>query len=154
MAAMERINASLASDLREGRFVTFVAAICSSEKSAVELLSAGHGPLFVYTLQKDHFEAMNAQGLPLGVSSSLMSDPPKILEMNTGDMLVLATDGFFEWANAQGEQFGDERLEQTIRASKEMHPNEIIKALYRAVIEFSGGTEQKDDLTAIIIKRT
>jgi len=154
MAAMERINSSLASDLREGRFVTFVAAICSPGKSAVELLSAGHGPLFVYTLQHDHFEAMNAQGLPLGISSSLMSDPPKILELNTGDMLVLATDGFFEWANANGEQFGDERLEQTIRASKEMHPSEIIAALYKAVIAFSGGTAQKDDLTAIIVKRT
>jgi len=45
-------------------------------------------------------------------------------------------------------------MEERIRASKEKPPNEIISNLYRAVVEFSGGTEQQDDLTAIIIKRT
>ena len=127
--AMTRINASLSGDLKEGRFVTFVAAICTPGNSRVELLSAGHGPLFFYTLRHDRFDAMKAHGMPLGISSSLVTDPPQMLELDLGDMLVLATDGFFEWENAQGEQFGVARLEATIRA-------------------------QKDDLTAIIIKRT
>ena len=69
-------------------------------------------------------------------------------------VLVLATDGFFEWENAQGEQFGVARLEATIRASRERPASEIIATLYSAVIAFSQGTPQKDDLTAIIIKRT
>jgi serine phosphatase RsbU (regulator of sigma subunit) len=154
ISAMERINASLASDLTEGRFVTFVAAVCGAGNAGVELLSAGHGPLFVYTLRHDCFDAMEAQGLPLGISANLISDPPRHLEMGVGDLLVLATDGFFEWTNAQGEQFGKERLELVVRASREQHPKQIIDTLYRAVISFSGGTEQKDDLTAIVIKRT
>jgi serine phosphatase RsbU (regulator of sigma subunit) len=153
-AAMERINASLSGDLREGRFVTFVAAVCSPGNSRVELLSAGHGPLFLYVSTHDRFDAMNAQGLPLGVSSTLLSDPALILELDPGDLLVLATDGFFEWANARGEQFGTERLEQVVRGSREKPSSEIISTLYRAVIEFSGGTAQQDDLTAIVIKRT
>ncbi|HTP44939.1 MAG TPA: PP2C family protein-serine/threonine phosphatase [Candidatus Acidoferrum sp.] len=154
MNAMERINASLSLDLKEGRFVTFVAAVCTPGSSNVELLSAGHGPLFLYFLKHDCFEKMNAQGLPLGISSSFVSDPPVVLELERGDMLVLATDGFFEWANAQGEQFGTVRMEENIRATKEKPPSEIISNLYKAVIEFSGGTAQQDDLTAIIIKRT
>lgn len=153
-AAMERINASLSGDLREGRFVTFVAAVCSPGNSRVELLSAGHGPLFLYVSTHDRFDAMNAQGLPLGISSTLLSDPAVILELDPGDLLVLATDGFFEWANSRGEQFGTERLEQVVRESREKPASEIISTLYRAVIEFSGGTAQQDDLTAIVIKRT
>jgi serine phosphatase RsbU (regulator of sigma subunit) len=153
-AAMERINASLSADLREGRFVTFVAAVCSPGNSRVALLSAGHGPLFLYVSTRDRFDAMNAQGLPLGVSTTMLSDPALILELERGDLLVLATDGFFEWANAQGEQFGTERLEQAVRAAREKPAREIISTLYRAVIEFSGGTAQQDDLTAIVIKRT
>jgi serine phosphatase RsbU (regulator of sigma subunit) len=152
--AMGKINAALAADLKEGRFVTFVAAVCTPNSPRVELLSAGHGPLFLYLLKHDCFEKMDAQGLPLGISPSFDSDPPLFLDLEHGDMLVLATDGFFEWANAQGEQFGAERMEQRIRASKGKPPNEIISNLYRAVVEFSGGTEQQDDLTAIIIKRT
>jgi serine phosphatase RsbU (regulator of sigma subunit) len=152
--AMTRINASLSGDLKEGRFVTFVAAICTPGNSRVELLSAGHGPLFFYTLRHDRFDAMKAHGMPLGISSSLVTDPPQVLELDLGDMLVLATDGFFEWENAQGEQFGVARLEATIRASRERPASEIIATLYSAVIAFSQGTPQKDDLTAIIIKRT
>jgi serine phosphatase RsbU (regulator of sigma subunit) len=66
----------------------------------------------------------------------------------------LATDGFFEWANGQKEQFGAERLEGAIRASRHLSPKEIISTVYRAVVDFSGGTKQQDDLTAVIIKRT
>ena len=152
--AMGKVNAALAADLKEGRFVTFVAAVCTPNSSRVELLSAGHGPLFLYLLKHDCFEKMDAQGLPLGISASFDSDPALCLDLEHGDMLVLATDGFYEWANAQGEQFGAQRMEEKIRASKEKPPSEIISYLYRAVVEFSGGTEQKDDLTAIIIKRT
>src|SRR5271170_4208072 len=52
-AAMEKVNAALAADLKEGRFVTFVAAICTPGSPRVELLSAGHGPLFLYLLKHD-----------------------------------------------------------------------------------------------------
>jgi serine phosphatase RsbU (regulator of sigma subunit) len=153
VAAMERVNCALSRDFGEGRFVTFVAATCSPISSQVELLSAGHGPLFVYWLREDRFDAMAAQGLPLGLMPDLTSEPPKILNFQSGDLLVLTTDGFFEWANAKNEQFGAKRLEDAIRASREKSPAEIIAGLYKAVVEFSEGTEQADDLTAVVIKR-
>jgi len=105
-------------------------------------------------LGEDRFEEIGAQGLPLGISSQFVSDPPKLLELNKGDLLVLATDGFLEWTNEEGEQFGVKRVEETIRKSKEKHPNELISTLYAAVLAFSGGTKQQDDLTAVVIKRT
>jgi serine phosphatase RsbU (regulator of sigma subunit) len=153
LAAMERINAEIGSDLTQGRFVTFVAAICSPQSSRVELLSAGHGPLFVYLIHEDRFTRMNAQGLPLGVSPMLVSDPPVELEMKSGDMLLLITDGFFEWVNPAKEQFGVERMEDVIRKTKHLPPHQIIEALYQGVVDHSKGTQQKDDLTAVIIKR-
>jgi serine phosphatase RsbU (regulator of sigma subunit) len=127
--------------------------ICTPGSSRLEMLSAGHGPLFLYILREDRFNVMPAQGLPLGLLPDLGSDPPQILDLNPGDMLVITTDGFFEWANAQDEQFGEERMEASIRASRDKPPAEIISDLYKAVIEFSGGTPQDDDLTAIVIKR-
>ena len=152
--AIVQLNAELIGDMGEGRFVTFVAAVCVPGCTRVELLSAGHGPLLVYSLGEDRFEEIGAQGLPLGISSQFVSDPPKLLELNKGDLLVLATDGFLEWTNEEGEQFGVKRVEETIRKSKEKHPNELISTLYAAVLAFSGGTKQQDDLTAVVIKRT
>jgi serine phosphatase RsbU (regulator of sigma subunit) len=151
---MGQINAALADDIGEGRFVTFVAAVCAPRSPLIELLSAGHGPQFLYVLKEDSSEEMGAQGLPLGIVARLVSEPPRVLELNHGDLLVLTTDGFFEWVNLQGELFGPKRLEEVIRTSKEKHPKEIISALYQATIAFSGGTKQQDDLTALIIKRT
>jgi serine phosphatase RsbU (regulator of sigma subunit) len=153
LKAMEQVNSAIAGDVREGRFVTFVAAILGSQGWEVELLSAGQAPLFVYWLKNDRFDKMEAQGLPLGVSSVLESDPPAVLRFESGDLLVLTTDGFFEWANAGGEFFGAGRLEESVRASREKGSAEIIASLYEDVLRYAGGTAQKDDLTAIVIKR-
>jgi serine phosphatase RsbU (regulator of sigma subunit) len=106
---MGQINAALADDIGEGRFVTFVAAVCAPRSPFIELLSAGHGPQFLYVLKEDSSEEMGAQGLPLGIVARLVSEPPRVLTLNHGDLLVLATDGFFEWVNLQGELFGPKK---------------------------------------------
>lgn len=151
--AMERINAQLAGDLKSGLFITFVAAICAAGESRVKLLSAGHGPLFFYVLREDRFDQKEAQGLPLGISASFQSEPELTVDLHPGDLIVLATDGFFEWANPANDHFGAERMQQSIRSSRHLPPAEIISTLYRDVLAFSSGTKQQDDLTAVIIKR-
>jgi serine phosphatase RsbU (regulator of sigma subunit) len=153
LKAMEEINSAVAADVREGRFITFVAAIFGPDSPMVELLSAGQAPLFLYTFKDDRFDLMEANGLPLGISDAFASDPPYILEMAPGDLLMLATDGFFEWANVREERFGTEKLGQTIQAAHEKSAAEIIASLYQEVLRFAGGTKQMDDLTAIVLKR-
>jgi hypothetical protein len=68
-------------------------------------------------------------------------------------MLVLITDGFYEWEDRNEEQFGLERLENTIREARDSTAEEVISKLRTAVEKFCGGTEQKDDLTAVVLKR-
>jgi serine phosphatase RsbU (regulator of sigma subunit) len=151
--ALEQINQELGADLPSGRFVTFVAAVCCPRCSDVEMLSAGHGPLFIYSHPEDRFKELKANALPFGILPSFCSDPPVRLQLRSGDLVVLATDGFFEWENDQGEQFGVLRMEESIRASRDSPPAEIITRLYETVNAFSRGTKQQDDLTAVIIKR-
>ncbi|HKN25399.1 MAG TPA: PP2C family protein-serine/threonine phosphatase [Candidatus Acidoferrum sp.] len=153
LKSMEQINTAIAADVGEGRFVTFVAAIMGPASSQVELLSAGHAPLFIYWLKHDRFDKMEAQGLPLGISPEFLSEPPQLLPFASGDLLVLSTDGFFEWANPSEELFGSERLENSVRTNRDKPAAEIISNLYQDVLNFAGGTAQKDDLTAIVIKR-
>ena len=152
-SAMEHINAALATDIGEGRFITFVAAVCDPRNSSVQLLSAGHGPIFLYVSNEDRFEDLPAQGPPFGISPSLISEPPHTVQLSPGDLLVLATDGFWEWVNPQEELFGSRRLQEAVRKSKDKAPPELIADLYRTLIDFSGGTKQQDDLTAVVIKR-
>jgi len=151
--AMERINQELGADLTTGRFVTFVAAVCCPGCADVEMLSAGHGPIFVYSRPEDRFSEINAQALPFGILPSFQCDPPSHLHLHTGDLVLLATDGFFEWENDQGEQFGVQRMEEALRASRDLAPVEMIARLYESVTAFSHGSKQQDDLTAVVIKR-
>jgi len=152
-AALENINEALTSDLGPGRFVTFAAAVCGPDNPELEILSAGHGPLFIYLRSQDRFKEIEAQAVPFGILPFFRSDPPAQLRLHTGDLVFLATDGFFEWENDQGEQFGIQRMEEVIRASRDLGPQEIIAKLYDAVARFSNGNKQQDDLTAVIIKR-
>jgi serine phosphatase RsbU (regulator of sigma subunit) len=151
--ALQHINEFFGEDLPAGRFATFVAAVCSGDQGRVELLSAGHGPLFVYSSARDSFEELGAQAIPLGLLPELNSSAPAVLHLEPGDMVVLATDGFFEWENADDEQFGVERLTEAVRAARHLSPEEIIAELYNAVKIFVKGTKQIDDLTAVVIKR-
>lgn len=151
--AMQHINRFFGEDLPTGKFATLVAAMCSCDGAKVELLSAGHGPLFVYSSARDTFEQYGAQAIPLGLLPELNSAEPLVLHLDEGDMVVLATDGFFEWEDASGEQFGFERLEQAVREARYLAPEEIIAEIYNSVKHFAAGTKQTDDLTAVVIKR-
>jgi serine phosphatase RsbU (regulator of sigma subunit) len=153
MEAFEHINQALGADLQTGRFVTFVAAVCRPDSPELQLLSAGHGPLFIYCRSEDRFIDVNPQAVPFGILPFFRSDPPAQLHLGSGDLVILPTDGFFEWENEQGEQFGVERMEEVIRASQKLAPLDIIAQLYNAVTRFSQGTKQQDDLTAVVIKR-
>ena len=152
-AAFESINQALGADLSTGRFATFVAAVCHPRCEEVELLSAGHGPLLIYSRSSDRFTEMTAHAPPLGILPSFQSEPASRLQLYSGDLLLLATDGFFEWENDTGEQFEIKRMEAVIRKCRDATPKEIIAKLYQAVVTFSNGTKQQDDLTAVIIKR-
>jgi serine phosphatase RsbU (regulator of sigma subunit) len=68
-------------------------------------------------------------------------------------MLVLLTDGFYEWDRPDGEQFGTERIADLIREHHHLPAAEFIRVVYRTVVEFSAGTRQGDDLTAVIVRR-
>jgi serine phosphatase RsbU (regulator of sigma subunit)/ABC-type amino acid transport substrate-binding protein len=151
--AMDRINNMLVEDLPVERFVTFVVALLDPTNSKVQLLSAGHGPILLYTASDNNIQDFDADDIPLGINPNVGYGPAREIKLAGGDMLVLITDGFFEWTNAEGEMFGLERLQESIRKHKDLPAKEIISRLYKEVVKFTGGTEHEDDLTAVILKQ-
>lgn len=150
--AMGRINGLLMDDLPRGKLVQLVAAVVAPG-GVIHMLSAGHGPLLVYRAGSGEFERHNAHGVPFGVMASIAYGPAQEVDLETGDMLVLITDGFFEWEDRDGEQYGLDRLEDAIREHAELPPQEIIGAMHAGILAFTSGTPQADDLTAVIVKR-
>jgi hypothetical protein len=110
-------------------------------------------PLFVYNAETRTFRCLHAQAVPLGIVPEMDGAIPVALEMKPGDLVLLITDGFFEWQNRKEEQFGAERIAAVVGQFSDHEPEIIIAELYDAVLKFSQGTPQKDDLTAVLIKR-
>lgn len=150
---VKNINQSFAEDLTPERFATFVAVICKEDDDQIELISAGHGPLFVYSSETKSCQCLDSQALPLGIVPELPEARPIKIGMMPGDIVLLITDGFFEWEDKNGEEFGADRLVQIINQNSDREPEIIIAELYESVLRFADGTPQKDDLTAVLIKR-
>jgi serine phosphatase RsbU (regulator of sigma subunit) len=148
-----RLNKLLYHDLPAEKFVTMAAGLLNPGQSTLQLISAGHGPLLFYSSAEDRFRSYDAQGIPLGLLPCFSYSDPQELRFALGDILVLITDGFVEWANAADEEFGEKRVKEAVRASRDKPSAAIISELYSAVVKFAGSAPQADDLTALVVKR-
>lgn len=150
---LDRLNRLLSDDLESNRFVTFAVVFLDPVSAHVEVLSAGHDPVLWYRRAADRVERLEAQGIPLGMIRGIGYERGTEGRLARGDVLALVTDGFCEWENPEGEEFGVARLEAVLRESRDRPAEEMITTLRAAVADFCKGTQQKDDLTAVILKR-
>jgi serine phosphatase RsbU (regulator of sigma subunit) len=153
-ALLNQVNALIVEDIgQSGRFITMAIAILSPD-GTVELVSAGHGPTMLYRKATGEVTTFGGDGLPLGVMADERYGPSTTFRMESGDMLVLATDGFMEWPRAgDGQQFGSERLSETVARGARGTAREMLTELDASVMRFVGGCPQQDDTTAVAIKR-
>jgi len=148
-----RLNDLLSADLPEGRFVTALFGIATPNGNDVRFVSAGQGPILAFRAATGAVEEFESHGLPLGLMPEMAYDPETTLTLAPGDMLVLLTDGFYEWQRADGDQFGMERICDLLRRHRDQAAAELIQTIRAAVEDFAGQTAQSDDLTAVIVKR-
>ncbi len=151
---VDRIHRLLGEDLPADRFVTFVAALITPNSNRVRILSAGQGPIFHYCAAEGRVRSYNADDLPFGVMAENTYGPARDLDMAAGDILILITDGFFEWPNEHDEQYGTERLGRLIGDACDLPAADLIDRLYSDVLRHAGPVQQQDDLTAVVIRRT
>jgi len=150
-ALLSRVNELLCADLPDGRFITFFAAV-AEPNGKVRMLSAGHGPICV--LRGGQVSVSNADGPPLAVVPGMDFGPDNEVQLGPNDSVVVVTDGFTEWPDRSGDMFGNRRLTEELGRCNGAASAEIIERLERAVAAHVDGTDQADDLTAIVIKRT
>jgi serine phosphatase RsbU (regulator of sigma subunit) len=150
---MDRLNQLLIDDMPEGRFVTFVGVLVDPKSHQVQMISAGHGPLFRCVHANGELIETGADGVPLGLVPQNEYGSATKFSLDPGDSVLLITDGLFEWPNATGESYGLKRLRNAIRASPSVTTDEMIQRLYDQSQEFAGKVAQEDDVTIVVIRR-
>ena len=68
-----------------------------------------------------------------------------------GSTLFLYTDGLDEAENARHQMFGKERIKDVLQTTSPK-PHTLIEQMTQAVADFTGDTEQSDDLTMLALQ--
>lgn len=141
------------------RFTTFVALFLASFDPATHRLSysnAGHSPPVVVR-GGDAGEDGASWLLPTGAAVGLVEEgsyTPEALQLHPGDILVMYTDGVSEARNADGEEFGRERLAATMRHNLDGSARDLVQAARQELEAFSQGQALADDMTIVICRIT
>ncbi len=120
--------------------------------STVAFSSAGMPPVFLYRRSTGAIEEMQLRGMPLGA----MKNAPYGLQeitMESGDTLLLLTDGLPEQKNASGEMFEYARVQQTLALACPGAPRAVIDQLVRAGEAWMDGVPLDDDITLLVIQK-
>ena len=147
-----RVNDLIADDVQETTFVTAAIAALDPGKNLLHVYSAGQPILFYHAAESKVLD-WGGDNLPLGVFRPMSVGPSRSLTLEPGDVVLLITDGFFEWADPEERRYGMQRLRRFLKQHHGSAPESFIRALHEDVLAFARGTPQEDDLTAVIIKR-
>ncbi|MEO0563764.1 MAG: PP2C family protein-serine/threonine phosphatase, partial [Chloroflexota bacterium] len=150
---LETVNAETYDDFTElDVFATLFVGWAQPEDNRFSYINAGHSPVILCRAGGDT-EMLEADGPPVGILPMSMSEQ-QTLDMMPGDVLVIATDGFSEAENFQGEMFGYERLMACIADARNESAQTIAHVLFNAIEQFTHGTPtQTDDQTILVVKR-
>ena len=121
------------------------------ENHTLVYANAGHNRPFLYRARDASLEELDAEGLLMGVKQGV-SFEEKTIDVDSGDILLMYTDGVTEAQNAQEEFFGGERLGSIVAAHNQRHPQEIVDAIMEGLATFSGTRSRADDVAMITVK--
>jgi sigma-B regulation protein RsbU (phosphoserine phosphatase) len=147
------VNAQLATDIAESHnFMTLFYLRIDHEQKTIEWVRAGHDPAIFYDPRTRSFEALEGEGIPLGVEESWVYNENKKENLSKDQIIVLATDGVWETQNSAGEMFGKDRIYDLIRANSALSAKGILNILMDMLHRFAKGKNFEDDVTLVVIK--
>ncbi len=121
------------------------------DNSKLLITSAGMPPVYYYNKTADVVEEITIQGMPLGAMRKFSY---KLVEkeVQSGDTLLLLTDGLPEQMNTNEEMFGYPRVKERFKDIVNNTPDDIIKNLVTSGEEWMGEAHQEDDISFIVIR--
>ena len=147
---LKRVNDLLIPDTRQGMFVTAVYGVLDQETCEFTYANAGHNPpLWIHS--SGQIEKLIRTGIALGVTySNPMSQ--RTIMLNTGESLLLYTDGLTEAFSPEGILFGDSRLLDAVRSDRSSSASGLLDSVESRLNDFIGLQPLSDDLTLLVIR--
>ncbi len=150
---LTQINTHITKDCSvSGRFTTMFFMEIDQTKKQLRWIRAGHEPALYYHAKTDTFSILMGEGLVLGVDETFNFKANKTIAHESGDIILIGTDGISETRNSENKFFGHSRIEEIIKTNNDSSAHAIQQSLVDSVQTFRGDHAQEDDITLVVVK--
>jgi sigma-B regulation protein RsbU (phosphoserine phosphatase) len=144
-----RINNLIHQNTALDKFITFFYGLLDENRLTFTFCNAGHNPPFRIS-KTGEVTSLEKGGVILGMMANMPFETDSI-QLNSGDRIILYTDGISEAVNVKNEEFGVERILDAVSRNSEASASDLLKAILNNVIQFRGDTYQNDDMTLVVM---
>jgi predicted permease len=148
-----KMNGFLHQSTGANKYATFFYAELDRRGRRLRYVNAGHNPPYLVRCADSRAEIveLDVGGTVLGLFPEVDYQEAE-LGLRPGDLIVAFTDGVTEAHNAEGDEFGEERLQALLREHAGAAAEQVASKLAETMRLWIGGAEQHDDLTFVVLK--
>lgn len=150
LAQVERLNEGIHAISDEERYVTLLVAEIDTDRRLLRYVNCGHNPALLFQASTGKVTRLNSSCLPIGLSPQENCELASA-QLMPGDMVVFYTDGVTEAENADGEEFGLERLSELVQRNSSLSAEDLMNNVYNAAANFCSD-DFNDDVTLLVVK--
>jgi serine phosphatase RsbU (regulator of sigma subunit)/ligand-binding sensor domain-containing protein len=133
------------------KYLSMCLMILKIKGNQLSLSAAGMPPALIFRRNNKVIEELLIKGMPLGAPASFPYEV-KSTTLNTGDTILLMSDGFPELLSEKKEMFGYDNARLKFEEVAEKEPEEIINYLKDVGSNWVDGKDPDDDVTFVVIK--
>jgi phosphoserine phosphatase RsbU/P len=145
---LRRINLMMLRDSTPGEFVTLFYGVLDGRNRRLTYCNAGHPPGLI--LREGKIIELGSDNMVLGVDPNELYTQ-SLVDMRSGDTLLLYTDGLMDAMNFEQERFGRQRIVEVFSQGGPT-AEAIIDSILWAMRKFTGLAKPTDDVTMIVAK--
>jgi phosphoserine phosphatase RsbU/P len=147
---VSRLNRQLYENTPPEKYATFYCGLYDDQSGLLTYTNAGHlAPLLI---RQQNVIRLESNGMAVGLFPEVPYEQ-NVLQLCAGDLLTAFTDGITETENANGEQFGEQRLSDLIIRYRERPLDEISRIVTDAVRNWASDIDMQDDTTIVLARR-
>jgi sigma-B regulation protein RsbU (phosphoserine phosphatase) len=146
---LSRLNELFRYNLKLIRFISIFLVRIDVENSTFQYCNGGHHPPLQWEASSKSIHWLH----PTGPAIGLLDQPDfrsETRQFNPGDLFLLYTDGLVEARNADGEEFGEQRLAEFVQDNHQEQANDFLLKFRDILKRFSG--KLQDDMTIMVMK--
>jgi sigma-B regulation protein RsbU (phosphoserine phosphatase) len=146
------VNRALFASTSSEKYATLFFGELDFLKHKLTFCNAGHNPPLFFSRERKQFVRLETGGTVIG----FLEDPvfqEEVIHFRKGDLLVVFSDGITEALNSDGDEFGEQALQEVVSGAYRESAEGVKDRILEKVKEFTEGNPQSDDMTLLVIKR-